>query len=169
MELLGDDHVDGHPDAPHVLVMYGDFECPFCQAAQSVLARVKARMGDELRFVYRHFPLREVHPLAQGAAEASEHAAQQGRFWPMYEALYAQRGRLSAPRDLERAAEQAGVDATDLPAALADGRHRPRVQRDVDGGTALGVAGTPAFFANGVLVAGAFDARSLVDALRAGG
>lgn len=166
MELLGDDHLDGDPDAPHLLVMYGDFECPFCQAAQSVLARVRTRMGDELRFAYRHFPLRDVHPLAQGAAEASEHAAAQRRFWPMHDALYAQRGRLQ-PRDLERAAAEAGVDATDLPAALREGAYAPRVQRDLDTGLALGVAGTPAFFANGRLVAGAFDARSLIDALRA--
>lgn len=165
MELLPDDHLDGDPDAPYLLVMYGDFECPFCQAAQSVLTRVRARMGEELRFVYRHFPLREVHPRAQAAAEASEAAAAQRRFWPMHDALFGRRGRLE-PRDLEAAARDAGVDVDALRAALQDGRFAPRVQRDRDGGTALGVTGTPAFFANGRLVAGAFDARSLVDALR---
>jgi len=87
--LGGADHVTGDPAAPYELVMYGDFECPYCAAAQSILARVRARLGDELRFAFRHFPLEQVHPHARHAAEASEAAAAQGAFWPMHDALYA--------------------------------------------------------------------------------
>ena len=88
------DHVDGPPDAPLELVMYGDFQCPFCSAAQPILRRVRERLDGRLRFAFRHFPLTDVHPDAQRAAEASEAAAAQGAFWPMHDALYAAGGAL---------------------------------------------------------------------------
>ena len=87
-----DDHVRGRADAPYELVMYGDFECPYCAAVQSILARVQSRLGDDLRFAFRHLPLDSVHPHAQHAAEAAEAAAAQGAFWEMHDALFAGRG-----------------------------------------------------------------------------
>jgi Na+:H+ antiporter, NhaA family len=164
--LLGDDHVRGAADAPHLLVEYADFECPYCQAAESAVTRVRTRMGDEVRVAFRHYPLDGVHPLARKAAEAAEAAAAQGRFWEMHDALFAARGALEEP-DLLRIAGEVGLDVDRVAQELRDGVHAARVQRDVDSAAASGVTGTPSFFANGVLHEDpAFDARSLIDALR---
>ena len=165
--LQADDHVAGPPDARLVLVMYGDFQCPYCTAAQSSLRRVRERLGDRLRFVFRHFPLPEVHPDAQRAAEASEAAAAQGAFWPMHDALYAGRGLLSEA-DVVRYAADLGLDADRVRDELRAGTHAARVVRDVESGRRSEVRGTPTFFANGVRVEGAFDAGSLIEALARG-
>lgn len=165
--LHAGDHVRGAPGADLELVMYGDFECPYCTAAQGILERVRRRLGDRLRFAFRHFPIDPVHPHARAAAEASEAAADQGRFWEMYDALYANRGHLGTA-DLVRAAAAVGLDADRVARELDDGTHAARVAHDEETGRAAGVDGTPAFFANGRRVTGAFDAGSLVEALRAG-
>jgi protein-disulfide isomerase len=162
--LRGDDHVAGAPDAPLELVMYGDFQCPYCTAAQGSLRRVRERLGDRLRFVFRHFPLPEIHPDAVRAAQASEAAAAQDRFWAMHDALYAQRGALDED-DVVRAAAGIGLDAERLRSELRDGAHAARVERDRQDALAMGLAGTPTFFANGERVEGAFDAGSLIEAL----
>ena len=162
-----DDHVAGPLDAPLVLVMYGDFQCPYCTAAQSSLRRVRERLGDRLRFVFRHFPIPELHPDAQRAAEASEAAAGQGAFWAMHDALYASRGLLGED-DVAGYAAGLGLDAERVRAELRAGTHAARVARDVESGRRSGVRGTPTFFANGMLVEGAFDAGSLVEALARG-
>ena len=161
------DHVRGAPGADLELVMYGDFECPYCAAAQGILARVEKRLGDRLRLVFRHFPLDGVHPNARQAAAASEAAAAQEAFWAMHDALYASRGHL-AEADLEQRARELGLDAERLAGEVRDGAHAARVEHDLATGRSSGVTGTPAFFANGVRVEGAFDAGSLVEALRAG-
>jgi Na+:H+ antiporter, NhaA family len=159
-----EDHVDGPPHAPLELVMYGDFQCPFCSAARPILRRVRERLDGRLRFAFRHFPLTEVHPDAQRAAEASEAAAAQGAFWAMHDALYAARGELGLDAVLA-AARAAGVDAERVRAELADGVHAARVEADVRSGRAAGIAGTPAFFVNGVRHHGGYDAQSLIAAL----
>jgi protein-disulfide isomerase len=159
------DHVDGPPGAPLELVMYGDFQCPFCTAAQPILARVRTRLGDQLRFAFRHFPLREVHPDAERAAQASEAAGAQGAFWPMHDALYGLRGRLGV-EDIAGAAGALGLDVPRLREELAAETHAARVQADVENGMASGVGGTPTFFVGGVRHAGAFDAQSLIAALQ---
>lgn len=164
--LSAEDHVDGNDAAELELVMYGDFQCPYCAAAFPIVKRVRDQLGDRLCFAFRHFPLRDIHPLAQGAAEASEAAASQGAFWPMHDRLYEARGRLEVP-DLVRMAGELGLDPAGVASDLDTGVHAPRVQRDVDGGIAGGVAGTPAFFTNGRLHEGAFDAGSLLAALDA--
>jgi NhaA family Na+:H+ antiporter len=163
-----DDHVSGDPDAPYELVMYGDFECPYCAAAQSILARVRSRLGDDLRFVFRHLPLESVHPHARHAAEASEAAAAQGAFWEMHDALYAGRGRLE-DADLVSHARGLGLDAERVGRELATGEHAGRVERDAASAAALGLSSTPAFFVNGVQHTDAYDAGSLVAALRGDG
>jgi Na+:H+ antiporter, NhaA family len=165
--LDDDDHVDGPAGAPLELVMYGDFQCPYCTAAQPILRRVRDRLGERLRFAFRHFPLSELHPDAQRAAEASEAAAAQGAFWPMHDALYGARGQLGAD-DVVAIAGRLGLDADRVRDELADGTHAARVARDVESGLAGGVGGTPTFFANGVRHTGAFDAQSLIAALEAG-
>ena len=159
-----DDHVAGPPDAPLELIMYGDFQCPYCSAAQSIVRRVRKRLDGRLRFVFRHLPLHEVHPDAQRAAEASEAAAAQGRFWEMHDALYANGGQL-APADLEALAQGLGLDVERFRAELIDGTYTARVERDAEGARAAGIAATPAFIVNGVHHSGSFDAGSLVEAL----
>jgi NhaA family Na+:H+ antiporter len=165
--LRPDDHVAGLPDAPFELVMYGDFECPYCAAAQSILARVRARLGDELRFAWRHLPLEEVHPHARHAAEAAEAAGAQGAFWEMHDALFAARGRLT-DADLAEHARGLGLDAERVAAELREGTHAERVERDAGFARRAGLSATPAFFVNGRRHEGAYDAGSLVDALRGG-
>ena len=160
-----DDHVEGPADAPLELVMYGDFQCPYCAAAQSIIRRVRDRLDGRLRFAFRHMPL-PVHPEAENAAQASEAAAAQGAFWPMHDALYAARGRLSVD-DLAAHASAIGLDGERVRREIAAGLHAERVARDDRSARAAGIAGTPAFFVNGVLHEGSFDAGSLVEALEA--
>ena len=144
--------------------MYGDFQCPYCAAAYPIVKRVRGRFADRLLFAFRHFPLREVHPDAQRAAEASEAAAAQGAFWQMHDLIYESRGALGQD-DLIAHAVALGLDAVRIGAELDSGVHAPRVQRDVDSGGASGVAGTPTFFVNGRLHEGPFDAGTLSAAL----
>jgi Na+:H+ antiporter, NhaA family len=159
-----DDHVDGPADAPLELVMYGDFQCPFCTAAQPILRRVRERLGGRLRFAFRQYPLRSLHPDAERAAQASEAAAAQGAFWPMHDALYGLRGELGLA-DIVAAAARIGLDAERLRAELEAGTYAAAVQADVDSGNASGVTGTPTFFAGGIRHTGAFDAQSLIAAV----
>lgn len=164
-EAVGpDDHRRGSADADLELVMYGDFECPYCAASQRVLGRVERRLEGRLTFVFRHFPLESVHPHAPRAAEAAEAAAAQGRFWEMHDALYGAGGRLE-DADLLRHAGAVGLDVERVRAELDAGTYVDRVARDRASGEASGVTGTPAFFANGRRVEGSFDAGSLVGAL----
>jgi protein-disulfide isomerase len=160
------DHVTGPAAADLELVMYGDFQCPYCTAAQGPVRRVRERLGDRLRFGFRHFPIPELHPDAERAAQAAEAAAAQGAFWAMHDALYASGGRLHED-EIVALATRLGLDAERLRAELREGVHAARVARDVESGRRNGVTGTPGFFANGRLVDGAFDAGSLVDALTA--
>ena len=159
------DHVAGPYDAPLELVMYGDFQCPYCTAAQSIVRRVRERLDGRLRFVFRHLPLHEVHPDAQRAAEASEAAAAQGAFWEMHDALYAGRGRLT-DRDLAAHARGIGIDGDRVAAEIADGTHAARVERDLESAARAGLSSTPVFYVNGRRHEGTYDAGSLVAALR---
>jgi protein-disulfide isomerase len=148
--------------------MYGDFQCPFCSAAQPILARVRERLEGRLLFAFRHFPLPEIHPDAQRAAEASEAASAQDAFWPMHDALYTAGGALGLDAVLAAAAA-AGLDVERVRAELADGTHAERVNADADGARAAGVTGTPAFFVNGERHSGGYDAQSLIAALERAG
>ena len=159
------DHVTGPADAPFELVMYGDFQCPYCVASISILRRVRERLDGRLRFAFRHFPL-PAHPDADKAAQAAEAAAAQGEFWPMSDALYAARGRLSID-DLARYAAAVGLDGAQVRREVLDGVYAERVARDEQSARAAGITGTPAFFVNGVLHEASFDAGSLVEALAA--
>jgi protein-disulfide isomerase len=159
-----EDHVEGPNGAELELVMYGDFQCPYSAAALPIVKRVRDQLGSRLLFAFRHFPLRALHPLAQGAAETSEAAAALGAFWPMHDRLYEAGGRLEVP-DLVSHAEEIGLDAARVAADLESGAHASRVQRDVDSGRGSGVLGTPGLFTNGRLHEGAFDAGSLLAAL----
>jgi len=158
------DHVRGERGAPLELVMFGDFQCPFCLGAQSVLRRLRERLGERLLFAFRHLPIPERHPLAPRAAEASEAAAVQGRFWEYHDALYAIQPKLSRETMLE-AARDLGLDVDRIDSELDAGAHRDRITRDLASAEASGATGTPTFFVNGSRFYGAYDAGSLVEAL----
>lgn len=162
------DHVRGERGAPLELVMFGDFQCPYCLGAQSILRRVRERLGDRLVFGFRHLPIPERHPLAPLAAEASEAAAAQGSFWEFHDALYANQPRLSRETILELAKEH-GLDVQRMEAEIDSGAHRDRIARDVASAEASGATGTPTFYVNGRRFFGAYDAGSLVEALEAPG
>ncbi|WP_329519552.1 Na+/H+ antiporter NhaA [Spirillospora sp. NBC_01491] len=159
------DHVLGRADAPVTLVEYGDYECPYCGQAFGVLEDLQDQYGDRLRFVFRHFPLREVHPHAFSAALCSEAAADHGVFWEMHEVLFGHQLALT-DADLTAYCERFGFDPwEDLD------RHRDRVNADRESGERAGAAGTPTFFINGNLHEGPHDLASLgaaIDAALAG-
>jgi protein-disulfide isomerase len=160
------DHTRGEPGAELELVMFGDFQCPFCLGAQSVLRRVRDRLGDRLLFGFRHLPIPEKHPLAMIAAEASEGAAAQGKFWEYHDALFQAQPKLSRETMLD-AGRDLGLDADRMAAEIDSGEHRPRIERDLESAERSGATGTPAFYVNGAQFFGAYDARSLTEALEA--
>lgn len=159
------DHVRGREDAPVTLVEYGDFECTYCGQAEGVIRELLAEFGDDVRYVWRHLPLNDVHPNAQLAAEAAEAAAAQGSFWEMYDTLLAHQGDLRLD-DVARYAKRLGLDARRIVEELRHREHAPRVSRDVASADESGVSGTPTFFVNGRRHYGAYDVTTLGDAVR---
>jgi Na+/H+ antiporter NhaA len=158
------DHIRGPANADVTLVEYGDLECPYCGQAEPVVRDLLADFGD-LRYVWRHLPLSDVHPKAQLAAEASEAAAAQGAFWPMHDLLLEHQDQL-ASEDLVRYAEQLGLDLKSFADDLASHRWSERVAADVESADVSGVAGTPSFFVNGQRQVGAYDLATLGRAVR---
>jgi protein-disulfide isomerase len=158
------DHVQGPADASVTLVEYGDFECPYCAAAHVIVNKVKEIMADELRFVFRHFPLTQIHPHAEPAAEASEAAGAQGQFWEMHDLLYENQPLLDEPHLLAYA-EELGLDLTRFASELEKAIYRERVREDFLSGVRSGVNGTPAFFINGVRYDGSWDIEPLLETL----
>jgi protein-disulfide isomerase len=159
------DHARGGEGSPAItLVEYGDYECPYSRAAYRSVQQVERQLGDRLRFVFRHFPLREIHPHAQIAAESAEEAAAQDRFWEMHDLLFARQHAL-AREDLIRYASDLGLDAEQFKAALGDGRHRARIEQDVSSGTRSGVQGTPTLFIAGEVYDGSYTPQELERAL----
>jgi formate-nitrite transporter family protein len=153
------------PDASRVtLLMYGDFECPSCGALHPIIREVRRAFGPNLRFIFRHFPLRDVHPNAERAAQAAEAAGAQDKFWEMHERLYEHQDALDE-RALIRHARKIDLDVAKFEGDLAAGAHAARVNRDVERGRTDGVRGTPSLFINGMLYRGSRDRASLVAAL----
>jgi Na+/H+ antiporter NhaA len=159
------DHIRGAEDAPVTLVEYGDYECPYCGQAEVVVRELLLSFGDDLRYVWRHLPLTDVHPSAQIASEAAEAAAAQGAFWEMHDKLLEHQDELS-PRDLSRYAEELGLDLDSFWDELRRHEHAEHVAEDVGSADASGVAGTPSFFINGKRHQGAYDATTLTAAVR---
>jgi protein-disulfide isomerase len=162
-----DDHIRGGPEtAPLTLVEYGDYECPYCGAAYPIVKEVERILGDELRSVFRNFPLGDMHPHAVQAAEAAESAAAQGRFWEMHDRLYEHQDR-ETTEDLIEHARVLGLDVERLKSDLEEHTYEPRIQADFLSGVRSGVNGTPTFFINGVRHNVGYDLDSLLAALRA--
>lgn len=161
------DHVRGPTDAPVTLVEYGDFQCPYCGEAYAVVRELQERFGAQLRFVFRHMPLADLHPRAPFAAEAAEAAAAQERFWEMHDRLFEHRLELS-DSDLRTHAEAVGVaDSERFDGDLRDGVHAARVEEDYRSGAESGVPSTPRFFVNGVIHLGSASYGELAEAIDA--
>ena len=142
------DHAAGSGHAPVTLVEYGDYECPYCGMAYPIVKAAQQRLGEQLRFVFRNFPLKENHPHAQHAAEAAEAADAQGKFWQMHDAIFEHQHALEDD-DLVAYATSLGLDADRVAEDLANGTYAKRVREDFRNGVRSGVNGTPTFFING--------------------
>ena len=160
------DHVRGPARAPVTLVEYGDFQCPYCGAAYYVLRNIEERFRRDVRFVYRHFPLTEIHPFAMTAAEASEAAGAQGQFWEMHGVLFENQSNLGR-EDLIGYASDLGLDLNAFVADLDSHRHVPKIRDDFMGGVRSGVNGTPCLFINGERFNGPADESLLARAIDA--
>jgi Na+/H+ antiporter NhaA len=160
----GRDHIRGPEKAPVTLVEYGDFECPYCGRAEPAVRELLSDFGD-VRYVWRHLPLTDVHPHAQLAAEATEAAAKQGAFWDMHDLLLEHQGALTT-RDLMGYASSLGLDTERFTADLRKHVGAARVAEDTDSADLSGVSGTPTFFVNGMRHYGAYDIESLSKAVK---
>jgi protein-disulfide isomerase len=160
------DHIRGPATALVTLVEYGDYECPYCAIAYPVVEELQRVLGDRLRFVFRHFPLTQVHPHALGAAEAAEAAGAQDVFWEMHATLYSHQDALDCA-NLTRYAIALGLNPTSFRRALDERRYENRVREDFLSGVRSGVNGTPTFFIDGVRYDGPPDFDSLLVVLAA--
>jgi protein-disulfide isomerase len=159
-----EDHIQGPDDADITLVEYGDYECSHCGHAYPIVKRVQKHFGEQLRFVFRNFPLTQIHPQAETAAETAEFAGAHRRFWEMHDGLFENQGRLGQSLYLELAQELTLSPET-LQQALADRAYADRVRADFNSGVRSGVNGTPTFFINGDRHNGSFEFPDLVSAI----
>jgi protein-disulfide isomerase len=148
------------------MVEYGDYECPYCALAHPIVKNVQKYFDEQLRFAFRHFPLAQVHPNAQSAAETSEFAGAHELFWAMHDGLYANQANLGAPLYFELTAAL-GLQKDELRTALEMGTYAPKVRNDFMGGVRSGVNGTPTFFIDGHRHNGSFEFEELVSAVDA--
>ncbi|WP_460448764.1 DsbA family protein [Alsobacter sp. SYSU BS001988] len=147
------------------LVEYGDYECPHCGMAHPVVASIRQQLGPTLCFVFRHFPLTEVHPLAEPAAESAEFAGDHGRFWNMHDALFENQEGLGLPLFVALA-KGLRLPSAELQEVIAYGKYRPRIQSDFLGGVRSGVNGTPSFYINGIRHNGSYAYEDLMLAIQ---
>ena len=164
MPITAEDHIQGLESADVTLVEYGDYQCPHCGHAYPVVHQVQKQFGKRLRFVFRNFPLSEMHPQAEAAAEVAEFAGAQGKFWEMHDKLYENQERLGEALFLDLG-ERIKLSTTALRQALEQRTFEARVRADFKGGVRSGVNGTPTFFINGHRHDGSFDFEALVSAI----
>jgi protein-disulfide isomerase len=160
------DHFQGPENAELTLTEYGDYECPYCGRAYPIVKRVQKHFGERVRFVFRNFPLKEMHPHAEAAAETAEFAGAHGKFWEMHDLLFENQTRLGEPL-FQEFADKLKLSPTELRQALEREEFRPRVRSDFTGGVRSGVNGTPTFFINGQRHNRPFEFEFLVKALEA--
>jgi protein-disulfide isomerase len=166
LPLQPTDHVLGPEHARVTLVEYGDFECPTCKVAAPTVKMLLDQFPNQIRFAYRHFPLEDAHPHALMAAEASESAAAQGKFWPMYELLFRNQAHLK-DKDLHRYALEIGLDMTRYTAEMDDHIYLQRVRENIESGRRSHIRATPTFFVNGVVQDISFGMLALHKAVEA--
>jgi protein-disulfide isomerase len=159
--VSADDHADGPESAPVTLVEYGDYECPHCGHAHTIVKRLQKHFGKRLRFVFRNFPLTQAHPNAEAAAETAEFAAAHGKFWEMHDLLFENQERLD-PGLLLELAGGIGLSTPALSMALDEELFAERIRSDFSGGVRSGVNGTPTFFLNGERYDGSWEFPELL-------
>ena len=160
------DHMLGSEHARVTVVEYGDFECPSCKVAATTPKLLLERFPSRIRFVFRHFPLQEAHPHALMAAEASEAAAAQGKFWPMYDVLFQNQAHLK-DKDLQRYAADLGLDMARYTAEMDDHIYLQKVREHVEGGRRCHIRATPTFFVDGFVQDISFGMKALHDSVAA--
>jgi protein-disulfide isomerase len=154
------DHIKGKMDAPVVLVEYGDFQCPHCGAAHPMIKEIEKKFNNQMAFVFRHFPLSEVHPDAQSAAVATEAAANQGKFWQMHDLIFENQANLS-PSALLMMAETLKLNLKIFQKDIGDQKLFEKVEANFESGIISGVNGTPSFYINGLKYEGPYEFQSL--------
>jgi protein-disulfide isomerase len=160
------DHILGRASAPVTLLEYGDYECPHCGAAHPIVQQVREHFGDTIGFVFRHFPLSQIHPNAEPAAESAEFCGAHGRFWEMHDGIYENQEHLGLPL-LFTLVNTLGLSEAELRDALVKGTYADKVKSDFLGGVRSGVNGTPTFFINGRRHDGSYAFGDLVSAVEA--
>ena len=160
------DHIQGPATAAVTLVQYGDYECPYTRQSTWVVQAIQQQLGEQLRFVYRNFPLTEIHPHALHAALAAEAAAVQGKFWEMHDYIFHHQHTLE-DADLAQFAEAVGLDVQRYVRDMTGKATLVRIEEDVESGERSGVQGTPTFFINGILYRGSWEHEALLAALQA--
>jgi protein-disulfide isomerase len=160
------DHSQGPATAAVTLVQYGDYECPYTRQSTTVVRAIQQQLGNQLRFVFRNFPLTAIHPHALHAAFAAEAAAMQGKFWEMHDYIFHHQHTLE-DSDLEQFAEAVGLDRQQFQRDMAERPYIGRIEEDLQSGIRSGVRGTPTFFINGVLYRGSWEKDALLAALEA--
>jgi protein-disulfide isomerase len=165
-ELTADDHMLGPADAPVAVLEYGDYECPFCRGAARDVHRMLDLYPGLIRFVFRNFPIPQLHPHAEQAAEAAEAAAAQGKFWDMYQLLLRPSSRLDFDSLLSYARDL-GLDVDRFGQEVTGGAHAAKIEHDVREGVRNGVNATPKFYVDGARIDGKFPLEGLEDAIRA--
>ena len=161
-----EDHAQGAPDAPVTLVEYGDFQCPHCGAAHPILKQLQQMHGENLRLIFRHFPLSNSHPMAIPAAMAAEAAAKQNKFWEMHDMIFEHQNQLS-PEALLKFADKLKLNMKAFEADSEDVSLAEKIDASFESGVRSGVNGTPSFFINGTKYNGGYDAASLSEAISA--
>jgi protein-disulfide isomerase len=161
---MSDDHAQGSADAPVTLVQYGDYECPYTRLSRHSVHALQREFPDGLRFVFRHFPLDEIHPHAREAAMAAEAAGAQTDFWRMHDYLFEHQKALE-PADLQRYATELSLDVGRFDRDRSSPEIERRIERDIASGERSGVKGTPTFYVNGARHEGGYDLDSLRSAI----
>ena len=160
------DHIEGAVKAALTLVEYGDYQCPYCGAAYPEVKKVQKKLGSELRFVFRNFPLTNIHEYAMNAAETAEAASAQGKFWPMHDFLYEHQPTLSNTSVALGYARTLGLDGQKFEREIAQHLYQKRIKDDFMGGLRSGVNGTPTFYVNGIRHDEDAVARALIEGLK---
>ena len=159
------DHVQGPNTSPVTLVEYGDYECPYCGQAYPIIKNIQERLGDKVRFVFRNFPVTQVHPHAQHAAEAAESAGSQNKFWEMHDYLYEHQQELD-DNHLRQYASALRMDVARFDDEMAKHVHASRIREDFMSGIRSGVNGTPTFYVNGIRYDESWDEKTLLAAIK---
>lgn len=165
-EISADDHVLGPPDAPVTVLEYGDYECPYCRGAARDVHRMLDLYPGSIRFAFRNFPIPQLHPHAEQAAQAAEAAGAQGRFWEMYDLLLRPSSRLDLDSLLSYA-RSLGLDTARFRKEVTGGAYAAKIEGDVREGVRNGVNATPKFYVDGQRIDGKLPLEGLEDAIRA--